>query len=667
MMNLLVKTLLIFFLFTQSSFAKISRKDEANDLYAAKYIAQVEKQLKRKKLSNYLVKKALDTVKKSNTFANYKDELEHLSEIKAHLKKNKFFKCRKFKTYKNNVERSFQKQVQNYCHYTFAFLIEDQNKNILLKETEELQRALTAYLAKPNPIFFKNLNKLNNNGDLYKYISDTLLDVTLSEGLNISNEFYDHIDLNSNFTSLLQSKVHKLKRNKLIFTREFLSLYKKFNKSKLKNKKKVIEQLLSFHKENQDYIFRKTAWIKLILAGKNLLNEGENVLARKVFKHTLGFTYNFTTYNDSIFQYLWTYVVEKDYKGVLKEIEKMRLIDQFTKLSSKVKFWIAYSLYKEGDHSIANHLFKLIIDNNPLSYYAIISQEFIPEYEMKNFKKNFYNPKTPVVKLNEEDFNYKLQSNIKEMHIWRKLKYISKVDHLIEYFLAAKPRDVLTNKEVLDDYDDNELLIITHTYFLDLFKENGDFLSKFKFISKAIDKDLISSKTLNIEDMFPDIYADTVKKVDSDIDPYLVLSIIRQESAFNPNASSHVGARGLMQLMPYTAKEVIGKVKLDQLYNPKTNITAGIRYFKKLLKRFNGNLIFALSSYNAGPHKVQKWKKNVFSFDDPLKTIEQIPYKETRLYVKLIYRNFFFYNLLKNNYLLDRKLKDTFKVTEYKQ
>jgi len=81
-------------------------------------------------------------------------------------------------------------------------------------------------------------------------------------------------------------------------------------------------------------------------------------------------------------------------------------------------------------------------------------------------------------------------------------------------------------------------------------------------------------------------------------------------------------------------------------YNPKENIKIGIRYFEYLMKTFNNNLIYSLAAYNAGPSKVKSWITTIFNNSNPLIAIENIPYKETRKYVKLIYRNIFFYNLL---------------------
>jgi soluble lytic murein transglycosylase-like protein len=89
-----------------------------------------------------------------------------------------------------------------------------------------------------------------------------------------------------------------------------------------------------------------------------------------------------------------------------------------------------------------------------------------------------------------------------------------------------------------------------------------------------------------------------------EIDPALVKAIIMAESNYNPRAVSKMGARGLMQLMPATA-EALG---VEDIFNPEHNIHAGVRYFRQLLDRFDGNIELALAAYNAGSRKVRKYK-----------------------------------------------------------
>ena len=147
-----------------------------------------------------------------------------------------------------------------------------------------------------------------------------------------------------------------------------------------------------------------------------------------------------------------------------------------------------------------------------------------------------------------------------------------------------------------------------------------------------------------------------------------ILSLIRQESEFDMRANSHVGAQGLMQLMPYTAKLVAKQAKLPYsksrlTSDPEYNINLGSHYIAGLILQYDGAYPFATAAYNAGPKRVKHWKK---INKDPQKKqidfvdwVELIPFKETRNYVQRVMEN---YNVYR--YILEKKpikMKDFFK------
>jgi len=134
----------------------------------------------------------------------------------------------------------------------------------------------------------------------------------------------------------------------------------------------------------------------------------------------------------------------------------------------------------------------------------------------------------------------------------------------------------------------------------------------------------------------------------------LVLAVIRQESAFRVSAKSHAGARGLMQLMPATAKSVAKRLKqrfsrVRLSSSPKYNMTLGQAYLASVLKEFKGSYVLALASYNAGPHRARKWiKRNGDPRDkdvDSIDWVELIPFDETRNYVQRVLENLQIYRL----------------------
>jgi soluble lytic murein transglycosylase len=147
------------------------------------------------------------------------------------------------------------------------------------------------------------------------------------------------------------------------------------------------------------------------------------------------------------------------------------------------------------------------------------------------------------------------------------------------------------------------------------------------------------------EALFPKPYWMDLKKssVANGLDPYLVASLIRQESEFNPNAVSRANAVGLMQLLPKTGKVVAKEVKLkrysaSQLYTPAVNLQLGTRYFRGMVDKFGGSFEYALAAYNAGSDRVDDWLSQG-KYRDPQEFVESIPFTETREYVQAILRN----------------------------
>ena len=159
------------------------------------------------------------------------------------------------------------------------------------------------------------------------------------------------------------------------------------------------------------------------------------------------------------------------------------------------------------------------------------------------------------------------------------------------------------------------------------------------------------SDLISINDIFPYLYIREIsyylKKYKVRIPTEFILSLIRQESAFDANAYSTAKAKGLMQIIPATAKEIAKSLKRDDfcLTCYDDNINFGIYYISRLLKKYNNNLIYTLCAYNAGPSKTDIWISR-WGKHHPLIFINSIPYKETRNYVKLILRNFLIYKIL---------------------
>lgn len=134
------------------------------------------------------------------------------------------------------------------------------------------------------------------------------------------------------------------------------------------------------------------------------------------------------------------------------------------------------------------------------------------------------------------------------------------------------------------------------------------------------------------------------------VDKALVLALVRQESAFQPQAMSSAGATGLMQLMPNTAVHITKDKSLrknkTRLMQTDYNLKLGQQYVNYLMAKpfVDGNLFYMMAAYNAGPGNLVKWQKKTNYNDDPLMFIEIIPLSETRIYIERVMANYWIYN-----------------------
>ncbi|UAL42310.1 transglycosylase SLT domain-containing protein [Shewanella inventionis] len=158
-------------------------------------------------------------------------------------------------------------------------------------------------------------------------------------------------------------------------------------------------------------------------------------------------------------------------------------------------------------------------------------------------------------------------------------------------------------------------------------------------VESSIQGQLWDSLALRFPLASNDEFVSASKKYNVNIDE--IRAISRRESAFYPYATSGVGARGLMQLMPATAKQTAQRHKISynnvkELYDPKVNIMLGSAYYSELLKQFGQNRVLATAAYNAGPGSVRRWLRASNGTLDVMTFIETIPYTETREYVQAV-------------------------------
>ncbi len=181
-----------------------------------------------------------------------------------------------------------------------------------------------------------------------------------------------------------------------------------------------------------------------------------------------------------------------------------------------------------------------------------------------------------------------------------------------------------------------------------LYWDDGSYYRALRLLKSTVPSYLSSSMDALPRDywefLFPRPYWNELKRyaAANSLSPYLVASLIRQESEFNPGAVSSANAYGLMQLLPGNGRKMARELHLrystDALLTPTLNLAVGTRFFRQMLDHFNGNVEYALAAYNAGPDRVDAWLA-AGKYRDTQEFVESIPFTETREYVQSILRN----------------------------
>jgi soluble lytic murein transglycosylase len=290
-----------------------------------------------------------------------------------------------------------------------------------------------------------------------------------------------------------------------------------------------------------------------------------------------------------------------------------------------VKYWLAKSLVREKENEKAQKLFAEIQQESPFSYYGLLSSnELGKPLDAQIHTALPLATDTDPALLPAEVFRLKrAQSLVSEK----------------AYALAAIELKELTPRDAFS----NSFMV----YLTALNYEAKNYRVGFRFVSELLLRgyDGILSP-FGSQMIFPVDFFDSIKKraAEQSLDPILILSLIKQESAFDEEANSSVGAMGLMQLMPATAYDTEPKLNTSDLLIADNNIQTGTKYLKKLMTKFNGNIVLSLAAYNAGPTAVDRWLKDIPPKRNMLEFIESIPYRETRDYVGSIIRNYYWYS-----------------------
>jgi len=202
---------------------------------------------------------------------------------------------------------------------------------------------------------------------------------------------------------------------------------------------------------------------------------------------------------------------------------------------------------------------------------------------------------------------------------------------------AASRLAFWTANNFRDDLSLGNVIYITH-----LKADKNTHQSSFGFVWNQIEQNPENMNEQTLKLLFPLPYWEVFQNASGANDPMLLVSVAKQESAFNPQARSPANARGLLQLLPATAHALSGKH--ENLYRPDINAKLGSKFLGRMISKFD-SVELALAAYNAGPMRIPTWRKR-YPTNSSLLFIDLIPYRETRNYVANILRNNYWYSRL---------------------
>lgn len=575
--------------------------------------------------------------------------------------------------YTESIADRLNISIDKYCRNLFLKRMTELSPNINFSSRDLAYfKDATAFFAtgENRPELVSFLRHFKGNAVEHEKVSNFLIEKYMEFKIRPPTNVMTNLKVSAQFNKFLQSNLNLEDSSNSYFQDEFQRLSRDAQdaaeKGEITQAKLIIMSAVNFYNRNKNFINQKKAWTGVILTAKALFYKGRDNDSVEIFNlaKTIASKDDFS---ETYFYLIWPYVINKDFNGMRAMIDKHGMEKNFDKFDSKTQFWIATALMKTGDTTKGTSYLNKIVESSPYSFYSILA---LKEIAMMSKGKSSENEiLSKLVSKNEPaDFpmdktSNDLKDSLRRLSVWNKignerfatleLRYIQSLPKELTFKDAELAKTVTAQSQ-------KEFLTIN---LIRLLNSQKKFITSFKFFQDSLDQNSLSLNYKLIKFIFPLNYMDIIKKNAENLDPLIVISLIRQESAFNPEAKSGVGAKGLMQLMPATAKRFNRKIRVHHLANPEINIAIGTKYFRQLVQRFDGNLIFALASYNAGENRIDRWRKDVFRNDDPLSIIESIPFEETRNYVKLIYRNNFFYSLLQNRPVLMTPLEETFKVS----
>jgi soluble lytic murein transglycosylase len=375
----------------------------------------------------------------------------------------------------------------------------------------------------------------------------------------------------------------------------------------------------------------------------------------------------------------WIYEELNNLRGALEQYRVVQYHWPRNSFRFEAKFREALTLYRLSYYSDSALIFKEIINSNwntlrknKAKYWLALTYKKLGLYDLAsdlllelgmNVFEDFYTMKAYLIEKSKIDSilftNEKLSNNKNPLE-----QYISNIAYDTELYSRLFLINELMGKEfVLQEiaskkYKPNDLAGWVSQ--AEIYKKLGDYNNAFK-IYDMIDYTYfgdygILDKPFILKEKYPFYFDSQIGNLGSEknLDKYFILAIIRAESGFDKNAHSSANAYGLMQIIPRTANELASELKLNftspvELFNEDLNLQLGIYYVSKLARKYENQKEYILAAYNAGPHRVSRWKN--YNNNETLDFIaENIEFTQTRNYIKKVMKNYWIYSLLDDIY-----------------
>ena len=375
----------------------------------------------------------------------------------------------------------------------------------------------------------------------------------------------------------------------------------------------------------------------------------------------------------------WIY---EEINNLHKALEQYRAVQKHWPRNSfryEAKFREALTLYRLGYYSKSVMIFREIINSkwnaihkNRAKYWLALTYNKLDQNKDaaelfvelgKNVFQDFYTTKAYLQEKSTIDSILftaeKLSNNENPLE-----EYISSIAYDNEKYARLFLINELMGKEYVLHEIDRKIYkpkdLAGWVTQAEIFKKLGDYNEAYK-IYDMIDYSYfgeydILEKPFILKEKYPFYFDSQIGDISTErkLEKYFILAIIRAESGFDKNAHSWANAYGLMQIIPRTAKELASELKLDfsapeDLFEEEFNLQLGIYYVSKLSKRYDNQKEYILAAYNAGPHRVSRWKK--YNNNETLDFLaENIEFSQTRNYVKKVMKNYWIYSILEEMY-----------------